>query len=86
MAWKAKIYGTVQNVGFRAAVKRKAQQLGLLGYVRNLADGGVEIILFDEKNKLEQLIRAMDTFRITQVSIEPDDSKRSPQSFEILYS
>ena len=86
MAWKARIYGTVQNVGFRSAVKKKAQELGLLGYVRNLADGGVEIVLYDEKTKLEQLIHAMDTFHITEVSIETYDSKTPPSSFEILYS
>ena len=86
MAWKAKIYGTVQNVGFRSTVKRKAQFLGLHGYVRNLNDGTVEIVLFDEKSKLEQLISSLDSFHILRVSMESYEGKESPAGFEILYS
>jgi acylphosphatase len=86
MAWKAKIYGTVQNVGFRSAVKKRAQFLGLHGYVRNLDDGTVEIVLFEERNKLEQLIRSMDSFHILRVSMQSYDAKESSSGFEILYS
>lgn len=36
------VTGRVQGVGFRDAVRRKALQLGLSGWVRNRADGAVE--------------------------------------------
>jgi acylphosphatase len=37
------VSGTVQGVGFRYFVERAARQLELVGYVRNLHDGRVEV-------------------------------------------
>lgn len=36
------ISGRVQGVGFRAFAQRAAQEIGLTGWVRNLANGDVE--------------------------------------------
>ena len=41
---KIHVSGKVQGVGFRDATQRKAIELGILGTVRNLDDGRVEII------------------------------------------
>ncbi len=38
------VYGRVQGVFYRASARDKALAFGLLGWTRNLADGGVEII------------------------------------------
>lgn len=37
------VSGRVQGVFFRASSQRRAQELGLTGYARNLTDGRVEI-------------------------------------------
>jgi acylphosphatase len=40
-----RIEGRVQAVGYRAFVERKANLLGLSGWVRNRRDGSVETVL-----------------------------------------
>ena len=41
--WHAVVRGRVQKVGFRWFVMKNAQRLGLAGWVRNNADGTVEL-------------------------------------------
>lgn len=43
MARRILVRGEVQGVGFRAWTERTARALGLSGWVRNRADGGVDI-------------------------------------------
>lgn len=42
-AVRATVRGVVQGVGFRFAARAQAQRLGLNGWVRNEADGSVEV-------------------------------------------
>src|SRR5213595_3888362 len=55
----AVVRGDVQGVGFRYFVQRKAQQLGLRGWVRNNDDGTVELVAEGDRGKLEDLERAV---------------------------
>jgi len=54
------VRGDVQGVGFRYFVQRKAQQLGLRGWVRNNDDGTVELVAEGGRGELEQLKRALE--------------------------
>ena len=51
------VYGYVQGVFFRAFASRRATELGLSGYVRNLPGGeAVEVNAEGERKQLEELI------------------------------
>ena len=43
------VSGRVQGVFFRAEAQKVAMKLGLLGWVRNVADGRVEILICGSK-------------------------------------
>ncbi|HEX2646474.1 MAG TPA: acylphosphatase [Candidatus Dormibacteraeota bacterium] len=53
------VCGDVQGVGFRYFVQRRAQQLGLTGWVRNKEDGTVEVVAEGGRPELDQLKRAL---------------------------
>jgi acylphosphatase len=53
---QATVYGYVQRIFFRAFVARRASELGLTGYVRNLPQGTVEVLAEGERKRLEELL------------------------------
>jgi acylphosphatase len=54
------VHGDVQGVGFRYFVQRKAQQIGLSGWVRNNDDGTVELVAEGTRTQLEDLRRVLE--------------------------
>ncbi len=52
------VEGHVQGVGYRWWAVETAGRLGLDGWVRNRADGSVEILAIGEAAAIEQLLRA----------------------------
>lgn len=55
-AFLAKVTGVVQGVGYRFFAERKARRLNIKGYVRNLADGSVEVYAEGEEKNLESFL------------------------------
>ena len=51
--------GDVQGVGFRFTAERIALKLGLTGFVRNLPDGGVELVSEGDRRKLEAFLEEL---------------------------
>jgi len=84
------ISGRVQGVGFRMFTKIKAENLGLSGWVRNLKDGRVEVVLVGPKEKIEEMLswlkQGSPLARVEEVKIEGKKAiKKDPFSgqFEI---
>lgn len=50
------ITGRVQGVWYRGWSVGKAQGLGLAGWVRNVTDGSVEVLVNGPKEKVDQMI------------------------------
>ena len=50
------VSGFVQGIGYRQFVKTKAQDLNLVGWVRNLPDGKVEAVLQGRTEDVEKMI------------------------------
>jgi len=70
-----RVAGKVQGVFFRVAVKERALELGLVGFVRNEDDGSVYIEAEGEASKLDQLItwcsKGPRSAQVTKVMAKP---------------
>jgi acylphosphatase len=55
VAVRMRLHGRVQGVGFRWSARAVARELGLVGRVRNLRDGSVEIEVAGEPERVEEL-------------------------------
>lgn len=52
---KGVVKGHVQGVGFREFVKQLADQYQLRGYVKNLSDGTVEVLLQGDSDQVNEV-------------------------------
>lgn len=53
------VQGHVQGVFFRETTKRRALAAGVVGWVRNRADGTVEAVFEGEREAVERLVNYM---------------------------
>jgi len=85
----AVVHGDVQGVGYRYFVQRKAQQLGLQGWVRNNDDGTVELVAEGSREQLEQLKRALEEgprlARVDRVETRWSNAAGGLNSFELAW-
>jgi acylphosphatase len=55
IARRCLVAGRVQGVFYRASTRRRAQELGVTGYARNLVDGRVEVLACGEASAVQAL-------------------------------
>jgi DNA ligase D-like protein (predicted 3'-phosphoesterase) len=74
-AIRASVRGAVQGVGFRATVTARAHDLGVLGWVRNEADGSVRVHAEGDSTAVEELVGFLREgprgARVEEVEVEP---------------
>ena len=84
-----KIHGKVQGVFFRATAKEKAEELGLVGWVRNNPGGSVEIIAEGDREDLESYITWCNSgprnSRVDNVGVEWGNYEEEFEDFKIEY-
>lgn len=81
------IKGRVQGVGYRVSAAEKARQLGLVGWVRNLADGRVELCIEGEAEPLQEMIdwahQGPRFAEVTHIDLSENDSISNFLNFDI---
>lgn len=87
--FRAVVSGHVQGVFFRAETASTARRLGLRGFVRNLANGNVEVHAGGDPAALEQLLaflhRGPRIARVDDVRIDWDATGPLPDPFEVRH-
>ena len=83
------VMGFVQGVGFRRYIKKKAQALGLKGWIKNLPDGRVEILAQGSKEDIAKLIKIAEKGNIFSfikgVVVDWQKDEKTLSDFEILF-
>lgn len=81
--------GRVQGVFFRANAKRKANELNVYGWIRNLRNGAVEAVFEGEKRNIEALIewcrKNQPYAAVDDVEMEWKEFRKEFNEFKIRY-
>lgn len=81
------ISGEVQGVGFRYFVYHRARQLGVVGWVRNLPDGRVQVTAEGDRGLLDSFIEELKVgprmASIREVAVKWSDAAGEYRSFEV---
>jgi acylphosphatase len=87
---RAVVFGRVQGVSFRAATATQARRLGVVGWVRNLDDGSVELEVEGADDQVAALLAWCEhgppSARVARVAVEERAATGERGAFEIRYS
>jgi acylphosphatase len=85
---KCLVAGRVQGVFYRASAARRAQELAVRGYARNLTDGRVEVLACGDEEAVRTFVSWLWTgssaSKVTSVDVieVPPDSIQLTESFQ----
>ena len=81
------IYGDVQGVFFRRSAKIKAEELEVVGWVKNSDDGGVEVVCQGRKNNVNRFIawckKGPPLSKVKKIEVEWRKKLESLDNFEV---
>ncbi len=82
------IIGHVQGVRYRDFVQVSATELGLVGYVRNLPDGTVEVVAEGEPDILKEFVEYLNEgsllSKVESVSVDWGTATATYREFSVL--
>lgn len=82
-----RVSGGVQGVFFRDSTREKATQLGLAGWVKNLADGSVEALFEGPSERVREMVRWCEEgpsrAEVESVEVEYEEPGEDLGSFEV---
>ncbi len=85
----AVVSGVVQGVYFRSATESAAEQLGLTGWVKNLANGSVEVVAEGPRPALPELLAFLRQgppgARVTNVRVDWSAATGDFRLFEVRW-
>ncbi len=81
------VLGEVQGIGFRNFVRWQARVLGLTGWVKNLPDGRVEVLVEGEESKVLNLLKLIKEgpplAEVERVDVDWEESSGQLSGFEV---
>ena len=82
------VSGEVQGIGYRAFIKRRAQSIGIIGWIRNLEDGNVEAVFQGESDIIEEIIAVCNRgpvfARVKNVQVFKEEPRDDLTNFSII--
>jgi acylphosphatase len=85
----AVVSGKVQGVRYRTYVQESATELDLVGYVKNLTDGTVEVVAQGLPDTLKEFVEYLNEgsllAKVESVSIDWRSARKTYQEFSVLY-
>ncbi len=83
------IQGDVQGLGFRSWMKREAELLDLVGWVKNREDGAVESVIQGEEENIKKIIglckRGPEVAWVERVEVRKQPVATNLLTFEVVY-
>ena len=88
---RARIFvnGLVQGVFFRQNTQKRAKEIGVFGFVRNLQDGRVEAVFEGDRDKVKEIIKwakeGPNNATVNNQEVSWEEYKEEFNDFEIKY-
>lgn len=83
------VTGSVQGVAYRAYVQESATELELVGYVRNLSDGSVEVVAQGYPDVLKEFVEYLHEgslmAKVESVAVDWRSPRRTYTEFSVLH-
>jgi acylphosphatase len=82
-----RISGQVQGVFFRDSTRQQAEELGLVGWVKNLPDGRVEAVFEGPSERVREMVRWCEEgpqqASVENVDTDFESASRDLEGFEV---